>query len=107
MRQTPRPRHSCDEATQAILGVEGRCDVNVSVTDSVRGLNEKDVAGFAAEAESGFDLAGRPVEPNPHLPGMQIVPQDLAAAVEERARREGRTSEEVVRQALECYLRSA
>lgn len=62
MRQTPRPRHSCDEAAQAILGVKRRCDVNVSVTDSVRGLNEKDVAGFAAEAESGFDLAGRPVE---------------------------------------------
>lgn len=81
--------------------------MKTSVTDSVRGLSQEDVAAFVADAESGFDLTGRPAEPNPHRLGLQVVPQDLTAAVEERARRDGQTSEQVVRQALESYLHSA
>ncbi|MCR1784046.1 ribbon-helix-helix domain-containing protein [Nocardioides carbamazepini] len=81
--------------------------MNFEITDHVPGLSDDQVARAAAEAEAGYDLRGRPSEPNPHLGRVQLVPTDLLDAVEERAARDGQSPEAVVRQALAAYLRTA
>lgn len=76
------------------------------VTDHVPGFGEADMDRFAEEAAEGFDLASASIEDNPHFAG-GYLPQDLLGDIDERARRDGVTREQVVRAALNRYLRSA
>jgi hypothetical protein len=76
-------------------------------TDHVPGLSDEQVAAMADEAETGYDLAARAPEPNPHFQRLELVPADLMDAVDERAQKDGQSPEEVVRQALATYLHTA
>lgn len=81
--------------------------MSFDITDHVDGLSDEQVAAAVEEAETGYDLADRQSEANPHFQSVQIVPADLVDAIEERARKDGQSPEAVLREALTTYLRSA
>lgn len=81
--------------------------MSFEITDRVPGLSDEDMAALVAEAENGYDLAGRPSELNPHFQRLQLVPADLLDAIDERAEKDGQSPEAVVRQALARYLDTA
>lgn len=78
------------------------------ITEHVSGFSDEDVAAMTAEAEAGYDLEGEASEPNPHFQRrLQLVPVDLLDPIDQRAQRDGRSPEAVVRQALITYLHTA
>lgn len=77
------------------------------ITDTVPGLTDEQVAALTREAEDGYDLADRTTSPNPHFQRLQTVPEDLLDAIDERARKDGRSPDAVVREALSNYLDTA
>lgn len=77
------------------------------ITDRVPGLTDKQVADLVQEAEAGYDLAPHRAEPNPHLQRVQLVPEDLLDAIDERAAKDGQSPDAVVREALANYLDTA
>lgn len=81
--------------------------MSFEITDHVPGLGNDAVVAMADEAESGYDLAGRTPEPNPHFQRLELVPADLLDAIDERAEQDGESPEAVVRQALALYLHTA
>ncbi|MEE6282844.1 CopG family transcriptional regulator [Georgenia sunbinii] len=81
--------------------------MSFEITNRVPGVSDKDVAAMTAEAQDGYDLAETVAEPNPHFQRLQLVPDDLLEAIDERARRDGQSPDAVVRQALATYLHTA
>lgn len=81
--------------------------MSFEITDRVPGASDDDVAAMIAEAEQGYDLTGRDPAPNPHFQRVQLVPPDLLDAIDDRARREGESPDDVVRRALTQYLHTA
>lgn len=80
--------------------------MNVDITDGVPGIGSKRLAKLAEEAEKGYDTHHLRSEPNPHFQSLQTVPEDLAADILERANRDHTTPADVIRTALEQYLKS-
>lgn len=81
--------------------------MSFDITDHIDGLSNEQIAAAVAESETGFDLSGTQSEPNPHFQKVQLVPADLVDALEERARKDGQSPEDVLREALVTYLRTA
>lgn len=81
--------------------------MSFEITDHVPGLSDEQVAAVADEAGSGYDLATLDTEHNPHFQRLQLVPEDLLDAIDERAQKDGQSAEAVVRQALAAYLHTA
>lgn len=81
--------------------------MSFEITDHVSGLSNDKVAAVADQAEAGYDLGDQASEPNPHFQRLQLVPEDLLDAIDERAYMEGQSPEAVVRQALATYLHTA
>ena len=81
--------------------------MNNEITDSVPGLTEAQVTDLVQEAEAGYELTDRLSEPNPHFHRVQLVPEDLLEAIDERAAKDGQSPDAVVREALSNYLDSA
>ncbi|NLT29862.1 MAG: ribbon-helix-helix protein, CopG family [Propionibacterium sp.] len=81
--------------------------MNPDVTTGVEGIGEAELAGLIEEAAAGYDLASARVEPNPHHVAGRVVPPDLLAEIDARARRDGRSPDDVVRDALTQFLHSA
>lgn len=73
-------------------------------TDHVPGLGEAELENLIDEAEAGYDLDAALVEPNPHR---LVVPDDLRDAITSRAKKDGESPDDVVRQALAAYLDTA
>ncbi len=86
-------------------------------TRSGRPILDEDVEAFAAEAEAGYDvdelLARRPKRGRPALgsaPGMVAsvrLDPELQQELTERARADGTTTSEVIREALRRFLHAA
>jgi hypothetical protein len=81
--------------------------MSYEITDSVPGLTHAQVTDLVQEAEAGYDLTARPSEQNPHFHRVQLVPEDLLDAIDERAAKDGQSPDAVVREALSNYLDSA
>lgn len=81
--------------------------MSFEVSDYVPGLTEAQVAELVKEAEAGYDLTSHDTEPNPHFQRVQLVPEDLLDAIDERARKDGQSPDAVVREALAHYLDTA
>ncbi|USQ76014.1 ribbon-helix-helix domain-containing protein [Ornithinimicrobium cryptoxanthini] len=81
--------------------------MSYEITDHVPGLTEAQVAGLVKEAEVGYDLSACPVVANPHFQRVQLVPEDLLEAIDERAAKDGQSPDAVVREALSNYLDTA
>ena len=81
--------------------------MSYEITDRVPGLTDAQVADLVQEAEAGYDLTARPSEPNPHFHRVQLVPEDLLDAIDERAAKDGQSPDAVVRDALSSYLDTA
>ena len=79
--------------------------MSFETTDHVSGLSDEQVAALAQAAEAGYDVRALNWETNPHR--LQLVPEDLLEAIDQRAREDGESPETVVRRALTAYLRSA
>lgn len=77
------------------------------ITERAPGLTDAQVADLVEEAEAGYDLTTRPSEPNPHFHRVQLVPEDLLDAIDERAAKDGQSPDAVVREALSNYLDTA
>jgi|GEM_PF-1520283 len=75
-------------------------------TAGVPGLDDDTLARLVAQAEAGYDLATDVIrtEENPHFQKLRLVPEDLGEAILNRAIRDGRTPDEIVRAAIEAYL---
>ena len=80
--------------------------MTLETTDHVPGIPDEQMVALADEAETGYDLGETRIEPNPHQGG-HLVPEDLLEAVAERAERDGRSPDEVVRLAITRYLATA
>lgn len=81
--------------------------MSFEITDQVPGFSAESVAAMAAEAEAGYDLTEQVPQLNPHFQRLQLVPADLLDAIDERARKDGESPDDVVRRALATYLRTA
>ncbi|SOC57091.1 ribbon-helix-helix domain-containing protein [Ornithinimicrobium cerasi] len=81
--------------------------MSYEITDRVPGLPDAQVADLIQEAEAGHDLTTRRAEPNPHFHRVQLVPEDLLDAIDERAAKDGQSPDAVVREALSNYLDTA
>lgn len=86
-------------------------------TDSGQPITDTEVQALAAEAESGYDvdrlIARRPKRGRPALgssparvESVRLDPE-LQLELLERARSEGTTTSEIIREALRRYLRAA
>lgn len=76
------------------------------ISEQASGFSAQDVERFVSEAEAGYDLNSCEWETNPHLNFLHLVPEDLASAISRRAELDNVSDEEVVRKALENYLRA-
>lgn len=81
--------------------------MSYEITDGVPGLTDAQVADLVQEAEAGYDPTTRQPEPNPHFQRVQLVPEDLLDAIDERAAKDGQSPDAVVREALSNYLHTA
>ena len=84
-------------------------------TQSGKPVTEELLEKLAAEAEEGFDVeailerrAGRPLMGSSaaSVESVRLDPE-LSEALRERAEHEGRTSSDVIREALRLYLRAS
>lgn len=81
--------------------------MSYEIADRVPGMTVAQVADMVQEAEAGYDLATGQAEINPHFHRVQLVPEDLLDAIDERAAKDGQSPDAVVREALSNYLDSA
>ena len=81
--------------------------MSYEMTDHVPGLSDEQVAAMAEAAESGQLLSDQVGKSNPHFQRLQLVPEDLLDAIDERARQDSQSPEAVVRRALAAYLHTA
>lgn len=80
--------------------------MSYEITGSVPGLTDAQVTDLVQEAEAGYELTASPSEQNLHLRRVQLVPEDLRDAIDERAAKDGQSPDAVVREALSNYLDS-
>lgn len=70
------------------------------------GVSAEALQSYIEEAERGYDVDSLPSIPNPISPS-HIVPADLIEKISERAARDNVSAEQIIRRALEQYLKSA
>ncbi|MCA0435408.1 MAG: ribbon-helix-helix domain-containing protein [Austwickia sp.] len=81
--------------------------MSFEIIDHVPGVTDERVAELVAEAEAGYELGELSTTTNPHSQRRALVPADLLEAIDERARRDGQSPADIVREALTAYLHSA
>lgn len=81
--------------------------MSIDITGGVPGINSERLVELAEEAEEGYDIHALTWEPNPHFQTLPTVPEDLTADILDRANRDHTSPEDVIRAALEQYLKSA
>jgi hypothetical protein len=59
--------------------------MSYEITDRVPGLTEAQVSDLVQEAEAGYGLTTCQAESSPHFHRVQLVPEDLLDAIDERA----------------------
>ncbi|WP_131105790.1 hypothetical protein [Ornithinimicrobium sufpigmenti] len=68
------------------------------IIDSVPALTDARVTDLVQEAEAGCELTARASEQNPHSHRVQLVPEDVLDAIDERAAKDGQSPDAVVRE---------
>lgn len=81
--------------------------MNINITDNVPGITPERLAELVSEAEAGYATENLAWKQNPHFQTLQTVPEDLTADILDRATRDHTSPADVIRSALEQYLRSA
>lgn len=77
------------------------------IVDSVAGISNEQLNAYIQGAENGYDITTLKRIPNPFFQKLHLIPSDLAETVNERAREEHVSAEQVIRKALENYLQPA